>query len=46
MLLLCGVERRQSFGGFLLLSKQHVVVDGAAAWEVRDLELSSDVVTK
>lgn len=46
MFLLGEVEYRQSFGGLLLLSRQHAVADRAVAWEVRHLELSYDIVTK
>ena len=46
MFLLGEVECRQSFGGLLLLSRQHAVADRAVAWEVRHLELSYDIVTK
>ena len=40
------VEYRPPFEGFLLLIKQHGVVERTVAWEVRDLESSPDAATK
>lgn len=40
------VEHRPPFEGFLLLIKQHGVVERTVAWEVRDLESSPDAATK